>query len=222
MTVVVGIIGPPCSGKSTVARRLCVPMGESDARALAWIDADRIAKSMLLEPEIKTRLIDLFGDGILDHQGNVERSEIAQRVFGESEVSKQALEQLTRLVHPPTHARIWQQLRAAQQSQLTHVVLDVPLLIESQWHLVCDEVWYLEVPSQQQQMLLQRRGWSQEEWQRRLQRQAPLEEKRRYATRVLNNAGDESFLENQVDHFMRGWEVCPPAPDHCLGAGTSI
>lgn len=222
MTVIVGIVGPPCSGKSTVARRLCSSFVQTDSSAECWIDADRIAKSMLLEPDIKARLSKLFGNGILDDAGNIDRSEVARLVFGESESAQKALQQLTDIVHPPTHHAIWQRLRTAQQIHLSHVVLDVPLLIESKWHWVCDEIWFLDVPERQQQVLLERRGWSREEWSRRLQRQMSLEKKRGYATQVLKNAGDEAFLEHQVDTLTRGWETPCSAPDHCMGAGNSI
>ena len=222
MTVIVGIVGPPCSGKSTVARRLCASHAKQGSESMCWIDADRIAKSMLLEPDIKARLTELFGAGILDDEGNIDRSEVAQLVFGESASAQKALQGLTDIVHPPTHQAIWQRLLEAQQNQLSHVVLDVPLLIESKWHWVCDEIWFLDVPERQQQVLLERRGWSRKEWDRRLQRQMSLERKRGYATQVLNNAGDEAFLEDQIDSLTRGWETPCTASDHCMGAGNSI
>lgn len=190
-TFVIGIIGPPCSGKSTVARII-------ESRGGVWIDADAIAKKQLVEPEVIAALGASFGSNILASDGSISRGRIADLVFGEDEESHRRLKVLESIIHPRTHKIIESQLRDAIVRKVPYVILDVPLLLESGWERECDQVWCMHIAPERHAELLAARGWSPDELARREQRQLPWEEKRRRSTWVIENDGTVDELRDQV------------------------
>lgn len=190
-TFVIGIIGPPCSGKSTVARII-------ESRGGVWVDADAIAKSQLDDPEVIATLAARLGTEILASDGSISRGRIADLVFGDDEESHRRLKALESVIHPRTHEIIKSQLRAAIARKVPYIILDVPLLLESGWEQECDQVWCMHIAPRRHAELLAARGWSPAELARREQRQLPWEEKRRRSTWVINNDGTVDELRDQV------------------------
>ena len=73
--IVIGIVGTPAGGKSTVAAYL-------QEKGAIWVNADAIARDILDHPDIREQLVSLFGDDMIDAAGHVQRAMIAARVFG--------------------------------------------------------------------------------------------------------------------------------------------
>lgn len=191
MTQTIGLIGPPCSGKSTVAAALV------QSRGAVWIDADKIAKSMLDRPEVRGRLIQTFGPAI-DHDGQIDRPALAALVFGADADSALRLKKLESIVHPPTHAELHRRRDQAIAAGAPIIVLDIPLLLESGWQEHCDEIWCLRVPETKQRELIAARGWTLQQWQRRAARQLSQSHKEAAATRILINDADATALASKV------------------------
>ncbi|MEL6107841.1 MAG: dephospho-CoA kinase, partial [Planctomycetota bacterium] len=137
MTFLLGIVGSPAGGKSTVAKTL------SDWGA-TWINADAIARECLGLPEVIADLVDRFSDTILDAGGSVQRSELAKQVFGRDAASRSALADLEAIIHPRVRAIIREQIEAAAQARSAVTLLDVPLLFESGWDQSCDSIWCID------------------------------------------------------------------------------
>lgn len=198
---ILGIIGPPCSGKSTVAEML-------QGHGGLWINADVIAKEQLDDPKVVEKLVDLLGDGILQANTRqstpkISRPAIANLVFGDDPESAQRLQQLESIVHPRTRREIERRIEQANQVvdptvRAKLIVLDVPLLIESGWDARCDEVWYLRIEPTRQAALLAARGWTSDELARRQRRQLSWPKKEARATRVIENNGTLDELRRQV------------------------
>lgn len=186
--MIIGVIGPPCSGKSTVAETLQSLGGD-------WVNADMIAKQQLTDPAVVDELVAAFGEAILEPNGELSRPAIANRVFGDDDDSQQRLRQLESVIHPRTRVEIE---RRIQESTERFIILDVPLLIESGWHKRCTEVWCLKVSPKRQTALLASRGWSREELARRERRQIRWSEKEKAATWVIENDGTVDELRQRV------------------------
>lgn len=190
-TRVIGIIGPPCSGKSTVARQI-------ESMGGVWLDADKIAKEQLTRSDVIDAVVREFGAGVLLDDGTLSREKIADLVFGSSDESKARLKTLESIVHPRTRQEIRTALQAAREHRAEYVILDVPLLLESGWQSDCDEVWCLSVPPDRHQALLAARGWDLDELKRREKRQLPWDEKRRRSDWVIENDGSIDELTKKV------------------------
>lgn len=188
---IIGIIGPPCSGKSTVAQIL-------QSHGGVWINADTIAKEQLGDPGVINELVERFGTSIRQSDGTLSRPVIADLVFGDDAESIRRLEELEAIIHPRTRLAIGERISQATNRGVSLVVLDVPLLIESGWDSQCDEVWCLKIDPTRQAELLAARGWDLDELKRRQRRQLPWQEKEKRSTTVIVNDGTLGELESKI------------------------
>jgi dephospho-CoA kinase len=191
-TPIIGIIGPPCSGKSTVARHLQTLGG-------VWLNADEIAKDQLHQPDVIAELTSLFGSSIQMADGSLSRKRLADLVFGDDEASLIRLRQLESVLHPRTRTILHAQITKAKTDGQPFVILDIPLLLESGYRDTCDEVWCLQVDRERHLELLRSRGWDQAELERRNARQWSWERKQAASTRVLSNNGTEDDLRHLAE-----------------------
>lgn len=190
--IVVGIVGTPAGGKSTVASYL-------QEKGAAWINADAIARDALSLPDVLDQLVDRFGNDVVDAQGHVKRSEVAARVFGQDPENRAALEFLESIVHPPTRIEIARQLKAAAQKMSAVGILDVPLLFESGWDLCCDQIWCVDSPRPLRLQRAASRGWDDGELERREANQLSIEAKSRLSNLVVWNDSTLDALRKKID-----------------------
>ena len=195
--LVIGLVGGVGSGKSEVARLV----GE---RGGLLIDADRIGHELLQEPEVKQRVAELWGSGVFDAEGEVDRAELAAAAFSGPGEGSPGIGALNEVVHPKLIARVRDAVdRARRQGAASWVVVDAALLLE--WGLGdwCDVVVFVEASEQERRgRVAQARGWSAEELSRRERCQFSLAEKRARAQRVLQNTGSREALIAEVEKLL--------------------
>lgn len=190
-TPIIGIIGPPCSGKSTVARHL-------ESLGGIWLNADEIAKDQLTKPDVIEKLIAMFGGVIQSDDGTLSRPRLADLVFGDDEASLGRLRQLESVLHPRTRTVLHERIQEAAAKDALFVILDVPLLLENGWQSECDEIWCLRVSPEQHGKLIEARSWDATELQRRGARQWSWQRKEKASTRVIENDGSVDDLHRRV------------------------
>ena len=197
----IGVLGGIASGKSAVARMLAGPSGRV-------IDADEIAREVLVSPAVRFDLLCAFGGDVFDRQGNPDREAIARCVFGSSE-KRRKLEAFT---HPPIRARIRAALEAARRAGVKRIVLDVPLLLENEAShglaAECDEIVFVDSDeAERDARAVRSRGWRPGDVARREATQMPLAEKRARAGRIVNNHGTLADLEAAVGELAANWKT---------------
>ena len=191
---IIGLTGGIGSGKTSVAAKL---------RALGArvFDADEAAKNAVLPgTEGFFKVVESFGPQIVDADGKLNRTVLAEIVFND----KASLKRLEEIIH----GYVWQEsdkfLNECQQSGERAAVLDIPLLIECGWHQKVDEVWLVVLPVEEQIMrTMKRSGMTAEAVQARIAAQMPLDQKKKYATLVIDNSGAWEETEKQV---ITAWE----------------
>jgi dephospho-CoA kinase len=183
---VIGLTGNIATGKSTVGRML------ADLGAL-YIDADEIAHDVIARGGAAfADVVAVFGAGILDANGEIDRRRLGDIVFADAA----RLRQLEEIVHPAVSVRILGTL-ASPGADL--VVLDAIKLLESGLSDICDAVWVVTCPREQQlDRLVRTRGLSAEESLLRISAQPPQEEKARRANVVIDNGGSPARTRRQV------------------------
>ena len=192
--VLAGLTGGIGSGKSTVASAL-------QERGAAVIDADRIAREVV-EPggAAYTALVERFGVGVLQEDGRLDRQALADIVFQDPE----ALDDLNKITHPAIGAVVAERIASAAR---THdvVVVDIPLLsITTKANIGFDAVIVVDVPEETAvRRLVEQRGFKEEDARARIAAQISREERRALADVVIDNSGDRSALEAQID---RAWK----------------
>ena len=195
--IIVGIVGTPAGGKSTVAKKLRELGG-------VWIDADRIAREVLQSEEVQRQVIEHFGPSITGQGGKIDRSLLAATVFGDDEHKRKALGYLESVVHPPTRREITAQLKRAAELKTRIAVLDVPLLLESNWDVCCDEIWSVDSPRADRIERAEQRGWDAEELARRESNQLAISEKNRLSTlQIMNDSTLIDLHETVAKHWDR-------------------
>ncbi len=187
----IGLTGGIGAGKSTVSARL------KRLGALV-LDAD-IAARQAVEPGTAglALLIERYGAGILQINGELHRRALANIIFGKEDERLAVNE----LLHPLIQQRMLEQEALFRSMEpFSPVFWDVPLLIESGMHTLMDEVW-LVVASEEARIkrIMMRDECSEEEARSRLVSQMPQQEKYAYADRVLDNSTDQNALFRQVD-----------------------
>jgi dephospho-CoA kinase len=193
----VGLTGGIASGKTTVCCLL-------EAKGCTIIDADVVAHKLLLrgqpgyEPVIKA-----FGRGILGDAGEIDRGKLGAEVFG----NRSKLEQLNQLLHPEVLRTIGAELEALKQVGDARVIVDASLMIESGFHRNFRRLILVTCTSAQQvERLMTRNGLTQEQAQQRIALQMPLEEKRTFATDIIDNSGTQEGTRTQVNVLFENLE----------------
>ncbi len=188
--ITVGLTGGIATGKSTVARIL----REAGAHV---IDADRIAREVVGRGRPAWRdIVEHFGKEVLRPNGEIDRARLGDIIFNDPE--QQAA--LNRIVHPRVFADIEaQRARIAETAPHAVVVLDIPLLFEAGNHRDLAEVIVVYAPEPVQlARLMQRDGLSRRDALARIHSQMPIEEKKKRATRVIDNSGDLADTRRQA------------------------
>jgi dephospho-CoA kinase len=184
---VIGLTGGIGSGKSTVTailRRLGAFVVDADALAHAVL-----APGAPAVDEVAAAFPGVVTDGVVD------RARLAELVFSQEE----ARARLNAIVHPRVRKMIREALEEAAMAGEAVAVLDVPLLIEAGLHHEVDEVWVVYADEEEQlTRIMERNHVDRETALARIRAQMPLSEKVRYADVVIDNRGDLSALEAQV------------------------
>ncbi len=173
-----GLTGGIASGKTTVATFL-------EEMGAYRIDADRIAHATL-EPggAAYDAAIERFGREILDADGRIRRSALAEIVFGDP-AARQALNAMT-------HPRVVEQIerRVLLYAAVGHspiVIVDAALLVETGYYRSLEKLIVVRCSREAQlRRLLSRGGMSPEEALARIDAQAPLEAKLDVADYVID------------------------------------
>ena len=193
--IVLGIVGTPAGGKSTVAKFLASLGAE-------WIDADAIAKACLDEPDVVETLVGHFGDSIRADDGSIERARVADLVFGTDREKQENLRFLESVVHPRTRRRILDRISVVSRANAPVVLLDVPLLFESGWDRACDAIWCVDASPEIRLQRSMVRGWDTSELARREANQLPIDAKSRLSNLVMRN---DATLESLHEKLRRQW-----------------
>ncbi len=188
--ITVGLTGGIATGKSTVARIL----REAGAHV---IDADRIAREAVGRGRPAWRdIVDHFGKGVLRPDGEIDRARLGDIIFNDPD--QQAA--LNRIVHPRVFTDIeTRRARIAETAPRAVVVLDIPLLFEAGNRRDLAEIIVVYAPQRVQlTRLMARDGLSERDALARIRSQMPIEEKKKRATRVIDNSGDLAATRRQA------------------------
>jgi dephospho-CoA kinase len=127
-------LGGVASGKSTVA-------AEFAKLGCKIIDADQIAHELLEREDVKDKVASIFGEGILDSAGKIDREKLGAIVF----VDADKLSTLNEIIHPLVLARVEQLIEQyEQENEVNAVILDMPLLVEVGWAERCDNLIFVD------------------------------------------------------------------------------
>jgi len=192
---VIGLMGAPGSGKSTVAQMFA----EAGCEV---IDADVLAARAFEDECVRQTLRTWWGDDVI--RGDTgDRRRVGEIVFH----NPGQRSRLEGLIHPEVNrqrAEIRSRLFAHPGTAVLAIVEDCPLLLEVGLDGACDFVVLVDAPLDTRQgRVLATRGWSAEELQRREDSQAPLDTKRDRADYTIDNAQGLEATRRQVCSLLQ-------------------
>jgi dephospho-CoA kinase len=198
MTVVIGLTGSIASGKSTVANmftKLHIPV----------IDADQISREVV-EPgkPAYEKIVAAFGEGILQEDKTLDRKQLGKVVFSDETKRKQ----LNSIVHPQVRKEMLNKRDHYVSEHYPAVVLDIPLLFESELTHFVDQILVAYVSEETQlDRLMERDQSSREDAKQRIRAQIPVKKKAEMADAVIDNNGtvEESF--HQLKDILHEWNI---------------
>jgi dephospho-CoA kinase len=194
--LILGLTGSIGMGKSATARMFAqagIPVHDADA-----------VVHRLYEGEAVSAIEAAFPGATAG--GRVDREKLAALVVGKPE----AFKQLEAIVHPLVRATSGRFLAAAQAKGARVVVLDIPLLFETQAQGRVDAIVVVSAPLEiQRARVLGRFGMTQERFAAILAKQMPDPEKRRRAHFVVDTSRDLDSARAQVRGIVRAVAVIP-------------
>ena len=174
------------------------------SRGAVVIDLDEVARRFLAPGHpIAVRLVEEFGEGILDEGGGIDRAKLAKRAF---EDDASALK-LNKIVHPAVASEVLPGLTemGLLQNPPRYVVLDVPMLVEAPVYVeMADVVVTISAPEEIRLARAVDRGMDEADARARIARQATESERQALADTVIMNATTREEFLAALERFWDG------------------
>ena len=196
--IVIGLTGGIASGKSAVSEVL------SEQGAVV-VDADKIGhEAFRSNTDVRREVVAAFGNGILDHNEEIDRGKLADIVFNDPE----ALQQLNSIMHPMMRKIVEQRIEELRGQGVGVVVLEAALLIEANWTDLVDRVWVVAATeSDVIDRLCSQKGFNEEQARARIEAQMPAAQRSKHADVVIENESDLDTLKKRVEGLWRGIQL---------------
>ena len=197
MGKIIGITGGIASGKSTVTNFL-------RQKGFEVVDADALVHQ-LQKPggRLFQILVEHFGEKVLLEDGELNRPLLASLIFSNSEEREWSKETQGQIIREELGS-----LRDKFAQTEDIFFMDIPLLFEQDYASWFDETWLVYVSRDTQlDRLMNRDQLSRESAKTRLASQWPLEEKKKFATYILDNNGSREQRLSQVVTLLEGGDA---------------
>lgn len=186
---IIGLCGGIGAGKSRVA-------AEFEGLGCLVLDSDRLNHEVLRRREVLAQLREWWGEQVVTAEGSPNREQIAALIFTDAG----RRQRLQGLVYPLiARLRADKILAANRDPAVKAIILDSPLLFESNLDRECDTVVFVDASLACRLLrLAEGRGWSEEKLRERERWQLPLADKRMRSEFVIDNEGPPERLRPQV------------------------
>ena len=189
----IGLTGGIATGKSTVSSLLA-------RKGALLVDADVIARDVMLPGHpVLEEVAAHFGQDLIGPDGQLKRKKLGEIIFNDPD--KRA--KLNAITHPAIRKEIRRQMEDYNTKHPGKlVIVDIPLLYESELQSLFDQVLVVYVPKDiQTRRLMERDGLTSEQAAVRLNSQMDIELKKDLADIVIDNSLGLEQTALQVDEL---------------------
>jgi len=190
---IIGITGSSGSGKSTITQIL-----GKEIKAKT-IYADKVVKKLQQKGnEYLSEIIKLFGKDYLTKEGELNREKLAKTIFEDAK-KRESLNELTKKY---VAEEIKNQIKEAD---FEYVIIDAPLLIETELHNCCDTIIAVVSNKEEQiKRICMRDNVSKEKAMERINAQPSNEFYKKYANYIVeNNGGNYNELVGRIRELLQ-------------------
>jgi dephospho-CoA kinase len=189
--IVIGLTGSIGTGKSTIARQFA-------RLGAATLDSDKVVHALLAKGgEAVEEVARLFPAARVN--GAIDRKLLGREVFGKPV----KLKLLESVIHPLVRKAQDEFIRKSRRAVRRFVVLDIPLLFETEGEKRCDYVVVTDAsPFLQRQRVLARPGMTEEKFTAVVAAQMPAFQKRRRADFVICTGLGRYVSQKEVKRIL--------------------
>lgn len=156
-------------------------------------DADRIIHTFYEKGHpVWEEVVRTFGEGILDREGNIDRKKLARVVFEDEE----KLRKLEEITHRALYEYLEREFSKLPEEAIA--VVEASLLIEKGTYKRYDKTIVVYAPYEVCRERALKKGFSEEDFEKRWRKQMPIEEKVKYADFVIDNSNGLERTREQV------------------------
>ncbi len=191
---VIGLTGGTGCGKTTI----CSILEKHNAYI---IDADKIAHSVIKKGEkAYFEIISYFGIDILDNSEQINRKKLGEIVFSD----KEKLDYLNQITHKYIIKKIINEIDDIKAKNIyKYIVIDAPLLIETNLHKIVDTVWIVHCSLKTRLKRLKKRDNLPEDIIiKRINSQTDFNQNKKFANFIIFNE-DDSNLEDIIKQQLK-------------------
>ncbi len=170
------------------------------------LDSDKIVHEGYNKgTELYGKVVDFFGEEILNEDGTINRSILGSIVFNDTE----KLEFLNDIVHDYVREEL---MKGVESSREDVIFLDIPLILETiakndSYSLKYDEIWLVYVSEEIQRKRLEKRalkeGKNPEDVLKIINKQIPIKRKIFMADEIIDNEGTLKELEENICKLLK-------------------
>lgn len=192
---VIGLVGGVGTGKTEVLYYLSQNYGVYPC------STDEIGRSLQRKGEVGyQKMVETFGEGILDSKGEIDREKVAKLIFSEEEKRKK----LNHLIHPLVKEEVKERIEREKTKGRRFFFIESALLFEDDYPELCDEIWFIHTTEAiRKQRLALHRGYSEEKTDGICSAQLSEEAFLRKSHRVIKNEGSFEQTKKILDDLMK-------------------
>lgn len=193
--MIIGITGGIGTGKSTVLSLLKNKYG------FTVFEADKIAHEIMNKGhEAYNKIVDSFGDGILNSDLTINRRALSDIVFHD----RSKLNVLNEIVHPAVISKILSEIDNLRREKGTdRFVIEAALLIESGCDKICDSVWYIYADKEVRiDRLVKGRGMTTKQIASVMENQLDKERFIKNSDIVIDNSSTIEITDKQIEKLL--------------------
>ena len=196
---VIGVTGGVGAGKSEILTYI------AENWDAAVVETDEVGY-LVMRPgkSCFAPIVELFGPGILQEDGTLDRAKIAELVFGDKEL----LEKLNAIVHPAVKRYIQKAIDRERALDTDIFIVESALLVEDKYNAICDELWYIYADEETRtERLMKNRGYSKEKILSIFANQLSEDEFSEQCDFEIDNSGDFEDTKEQIKRRMQMYET---------------
>lgn len=185
--MIIGLTGGIATGKSQ-SSKIFKKLG------CYIIDADKLSRELTTKDgKCLKSIVDVFGTDILKDNGTLDRKKLGKIVFSD----KQAKMELEHIIHPHIIRKTNEII--AKKFSFVDIIVDAPLLFEVGLDRICDKIIVVYAKhSIQIKRFMKRDNISEQEAEKRIALQMPIEDKMRMADITIDNSGTLTELNRNI------------------------
>lgn len=192
---IIGLTGSIGSGKSTVGKMM------EKGFSVKLVMTDNLGHKMMEKGTVGYKeIISVFGEDILDEDGNIDRNLLGKIVFQDEE----KLQGLNHIIHPKVREYLEKDIKKEQEAgKYKYYVMESAILFQSGIDELCHECWYVDAEETvRRKRLMENRGYSSSKIDAIMEKQIENEKYKMSCKQKIDNNHDLQAICDKLEKLL--------------------